>query len=109
MKKITIGDLRQRLALERPIRTSDGGGGADENWSLVATVWAAMKPLTGTERLEAESQAGTVSHEIWMRHRDNVTPEMRFRLGTRLFDVRSVMDVDEKGQFLRCLAEERDL
>ncbi len=109
MNRVTIGDMRQRVVLEAPARTSDGGGGADESWQAVATLWAAMKPLTGSERLESETLAGRVSHEIWIRYRSGLTPEMRFRFGERLLDIRAVIDVEEQNRFLRCLVEERDL
>lgn len=109
MNRITIGEMRQRVVLERPERVGDGGGGADETWVEIAELWAAVKPMTGAERTEAEAISGRVSHEIWLRFRDDVAAELRFRIGTRLFDIRAVLDVDERRRFLRCLAEERDL
>ncbi|MDX2259412.1 MAG: phage head closure protein [Hyphomicrobiaceae bacterium] len=102
-----IGDLRQRLVLERPVLVSDGGGGASEDWQSVADVWAAIEPLTGSERLEADAIAGTVSHEVWLRWRAGVGSDMRLRLGERLFDIRAVIDEGERRRFLRCLCEER--
>ncbi len=109
MTKLRIGDLRQRLTLEMPSRTGDGGGGANETWVTVAELWAALRPLSGAERLEADSISGRVTHEVWIRHLSGVTPQMRFRLDTRLFDIRAVIDVEERNKFLRCQVEERDL
>lgn len=106
---IRIGDLRQRVGIERAVRVMDDGGGADEEWEMLAEVWASVTPLTGSERVEADAINANVSHEIWMRHRSDVSPDMRLRLGPRLFDVRAVMDVEERRRFLRCLCEERDL
>jgi SPP1 family predicted phage head-tail adaptor len=104
-----IGDMRQRIAIERPERSSDGGGGADEIWQLVAEVWARLRPLSGDERNEADALAGRVSHEVVLRYRDDLGPEQRFRFAARLFDIRAVLDIDERRRFLRCLVEERDL
>ena len=109
MKAVRIGDLRQRLFLEEASRVADGGGGASESWAAVAQVWAYLWPLSGQERVEADAIAGRVSHEVWLRHRDGVVPAMRFREGTRVFDIRAVLDVDERRRFLKCLVEERDL
>ena len=109
MNEIRIGDLRQRLVLESALRVDDGGGGANETWVEEAQLWALVRPLAGQERVEADSIAGRVTHEIWLRYRDGVEPSMRFRMDTRLFDIRAVMDVDERRRFLRCFAEERDL
>ena len=109
MNEVRIGDLRQRLVLEEPSRVSDGGGGASETWVEVAQVWALLRPLSGQERTEADAVAGRVTHEVWMRFRDLVEPKMRLRMDTRLFDIRAVLDVDERHRFLRCFVEERDL
>lgn len=107
MTRIAIGEMRYRLALEAPLETPDGGGGASRTWSLLAEVWGAIRPVTGTERFEADGLSGRVSHEIWIRHRTGVTPDMRLRLGARVFEIRAVIDVNERRRFLRCLAEER--
>lgn len=107
--ELSIGDLRQRVGIQRAVRVADGGGGAEETWEMLAEVWAAVLPLTGFERVEADAVSGHVTHEIWLRYRDDVTPDMRFRLGRRLFDVRAVIDIEERRRFLKCLCEERDL
>lgn len=109
MKDVRIGDLRQRLVLETADRVGDGAGGAAETWVEVAQVWALVRPLSGQERVESDGISGRVSHEVWLRYRDGVEPEMRFRLGVRLFDIRASIDVEERRRFLRCLVEERDL
>lgn len=107
--EVRIGDLRQRVGIERAARVADGGGGADETWEMLAEVWAAVLPVTGGERFEADAIEARVTHEVWMRYRADVTPDMRLRLGSRLFDVRAVIDFEERHRFLKCLCEERDL
>lgn len=107
MNVVSIGDLRERLALEAPLDTPDGGGGVTRGWALLAEVWGAIRPSTGSERAEADGVCGYVSHEIWIRHRTDVTPDMRLRLATRVFEIRAVMDVNERRRHLRCLVEER--
>lgn len=109
MIEIRIGDLRHRLALEEVVRTDDGAGGADETWVLVEELWAGIRPIGGQERDVSDQLAGRVTHEIWVRYRAGVKPEMRFRAGARLFEIRAVIDTAERRRFLKCLAEERDL
>jgi SPP1 family predicted phage head-tail adaptor len=107
--RVPIGELRTRLTLEMPVRAGDGGGGADVSWQTVADVWAAVRPVSGGESLTLDRVAGRLSHEIYVRHRDDVTLAMRFRDGTRVYDIRAAFDPDGKRQWLRCLAEQRDL
>jgi SPP1 family predicted phage head-tail adaptor len=106
---IHIGDLRTRMTLEAPSRAADGGGGAVVTWDEVAVPWAKVTPRSGAESFEYDRVAGKVSHEIVIRHRSDVTPEMRFRLGARVFDIRAAFDPDGRRHWLRCLVEERDL
>jgi SPP1 family predicted phage head-tail adaptor len=107
--EIRIGELRHKLVLEDVVRVDDGSGGAIETWQQQAELWAALRPLQGIERDDADQLSGRVSHEIWIRYRTNVWPQMRFRSGDRIFEIRAVVNVGERRRFLKCLAEERDL
>lgn len=107
MSTVKIADLRHRVLVEEPVRTPDGGGGAIQTWSPIAEVWAAIRPLNGSERVVADTIAGRITHEIWIRWREGVGPHLRLRYGSRIFDLLSVLDVDEQHRFLRCLVEER--
>jgi SPP1 family predicted phage head-tail adaptor len=103
-----IGDLDQRLTLESPSRTPDGGGGAIVTWSEVGQLWAAVAATTGDERLRAEQVAGRVTHTVVIRHRGDVVPAMRFRAGTRVLDIVAVLEAEQRRR-LHCLCEERFL
>jgi SPP1 family predicted phage head-tail adaptor len=107
MSIIPIGEMHHRIRLEEPLRTSEDGGGASVTWSLVAEVWGALRPSGGAEVFEADSLKARASQEIWIRHREDVRPEMRFVLDTRTFDIRSVTETPGRKRFLRCLVEER--
>ena len=107
--QIEAGDLRHRVSIERPVRSSDGGGGFLVTWVRIAEVWAAVWPRTMDESLALDRVAGRATHDVWMRHRTDLKPEMRLRLGSRTFDVRGVLDVEERGRWLKCVVEERDL
>jgi SPP1 family predicted phage head-tail adaptor len=102
-----IGALRRRLTLEAPVRTEGEGGTAAIAWSPVAQVWAAVAPLAGRETVAADAVTGRVTHEVRLRFRDGVRPEMRFAAGSRMFEIRAVLDEDERRRWLVCLCEER--
>ena len=102
----TLGDLRNRLTLEAPVRTSDGAGGATRSFSAVAEVWADIRTQGGHESLDADRLGSRISHAVWIRYRDDVLPDHRFRLGNRIFEIRSVIDHDGRHLFLECQCEE---
>ena len=101
-----IADFRHRVTLEDRVRTADGGGGASESWTPVATLWASVQQKSGKERETADRLSVRTTTEIIIRHRSGVIPQMRFRQGTRLFNISSVLDTDGRGRFLTCLCEE---
>ena len=103
---IHIGDLRRRVVLEREQRSDDGGGGATVAWQVVATVWAAIKPLSGREKDRYQGLEATLSHRVTLRYRTDVMPDMRLRMGGRVFDIRAVFSPDERRQWLICLCWE---
>ena len=109
MSGMPIGTLRHRIVLQQAVRTADGGGGAAETWSTVAELWAAIRPVSGDERVAADALSGQLTHEVWVRHRAGVTPAMRFLIGSRILDIRAVIDVEARGRRLKCLCRERDL
>lgn len=109
MTRPTIGDMRHRVVLQQVVRTPDGGGGTAETWTTVAELWAAIRPISGDERLAADALAGQLTHEVWVRHRAAVTPAMRFLFGSRILDIRAVIDAEGRGYRLKCLCRERDL
>jgi SPP1 family predicted phage head-tail adaptor len=102
-------DLRHRLTLEELERTEDDGGGFAEDWVERAELWADLRPLAGSETVEADRLAGSVTHEVSLRYRAGVVPAMRFRLGARVFHIVAVIDVEERRRWLKCLCEEREL
>ena len=104
---VSIGEMRHRFALQAPLAAPDGGGGVTRSWALIAEIWGALRPLSGGEVAESDGVSGRISHEIWIRQRGGVLPEMRFVLGTRVFEIRSVIDDGERRRYLRCRVEER--
>ena len=107
MSAPVIGKMRHRLTLQQAVRVSDGGGGATVTWTAIADLWAAIWPISSDERVDADGLQGRITHEVWLRFSANVAPHMRFVFGARIFDIRSVIDVEEAHRFQRCLVEER--
>lgn len=106
---IHADDLRHRIVIETAVRTQDGAGGAVLDWQPVANVWAAIWTRSANESVAHDHKSGTATHDIWMRYRRDVTPDMRLRFGARVFDILGVIDVDDRHRWLRCPSEEREL
>jgi len=68
-----------------------------------------IEAQSGKETVEADRLSGTRRVDVTIRYREDVSANMRFRLGDRVLDIRAVLDEDGRRRFLKCNCEERDL
>jgi SPP1 family predicted phage head-tail adaptor len=101
------GALRDRLVLEQPVETPDGAGGVTRSYAGVATLWAAVTPVSARDVVVADDLTATVTHRIVIRARDDVTTRHRLRDGARIFRIVTLRDQDGGGRFLEIGAQER--
>lgn len=100
------GVLATRLTLQAPTDTPDGAGGAERNWTAVASLWARLEPVSAVGR-ELAGQAGQViTHRVTVRHRSDVALGQRFMRLERVFAIKAIHDPDESRRYLVCLCEE---
>jgi len=100
--------MRERFVLEQPVRAADGGGGASVTWETVTELWAHVRPITGDERLRHDHLSGRVTHQVWIRYRAGVSPAMRLRQGSRIYEIVAILEAERRAR-LECLCEERSL
>jgi len=102
------GGLRHPVTIESAIETpADAGEWEVAIWAVFATSRAEITPLNGTERFQAQHLDPEVTHRVRMRFIDGITPDMRIVWGSRIFDIKSVLDVEERRRELEMLATER--
>ena len=101
-----IGFLRKRITIQNETSTPDGAGGFVLAWSDVATVWAEIMPLNGREVFVAQQPEGRVTHRVTLRWFSGVTTDMRVVFNSRVFNIRSVLNTDERNQWLELMVEE---
>ena len=103
---IQAGQLRHRVAIQANTPTRSATGAEVPGWTLVADRWAAVLPQAGREFYAAKQIHADVTHLITIRGPLDVRPEMRIQMNGRLFDILSVIDVEERHQELRLLCRE---
>jgi SPP1 family predicted phage head-tail adaptor len=86
---------------------ADGAGGATLTWSEVANLAAEVTPVSADERGIGEGPGDLTLQRIVIRKRADIFGGDRFRLGDRLFRIRSVTDPAEDGRYLVCICEEQ--
>lgn len=75
---INAGKLRHRVTIQAPTHTQDSTTGETAvTWADVATVWAAVEPLSVKEYLQSQADQSEVSARVTIRHRAGLTADMR--------------------------------
>lgn len=83
-----------------------GGGSTGPTWVTFAKARAAIDPVRGSERLRAMQIEDTVTHRITIRYRAGITAKMRVKFGTRVMNIRAVLNWKEENRWLDIMAEE---
>ena len=101
-----IGDLNRRITLQYVTQTADGMGGLPETWTNDETVWAAIWPVSASEHVLAMQTVMTISHRIRIRYRSTLKPSWRIKFGTRYFNIISIINPNEYGEWQDVMCKE---
>lgn len=83
---IEAGRLRHRVRIERLVYLLDSNGDTwqDPNtgetrqeWTTVATVWAAVEPVSAREFIQSQAMQSQITARIVIRYRDGLDASMR--------------------------------
>ena len=101
-----LSELNQRVTLEQETLVPDGAGGYLATWNVIASIWASIEPLTGSDVFGPDATESRVRYHVTIRRRGDVIAGMRIRKGSRAFLIRAVLDEGAQSQFLNLLTEE---
>lgn len=113
---MAVGAMRSKLELQSYTRTADGGGGSALTWSKVATVNADIQPQSSSENMFGRDNQlrEVVRHKIIIRYRRGVSAKNRLVQTyrddgvtyTRIFNIKGVVDPDNRRRYLELDCEE---
>lgn len=102
----SIGAMRARLSLEKPVDAIADAGAIVRTWTLVANIWAHLAVRTATGEFAADSESPAVTWDVSIRWRGDVVAPMRFRAADRVLAIRACFDPDATRRVLVCRCEE---
>lgn len=100
------GKLRHKLVIQSRTEAPDSIGHMVSTWSEFATVYGSVEPLIGREYLAAQQVQSEVSHKLRIRWLNGATTKMRVLFGSRVFDINSVLNVEERGREMLLMCKE---
>lgn len=101
---MSIPRLDKRVTIETSTAAVDAVGEPVQTWALFAVVWAALRPMTGNERIQAQQVESSADSVITIRYLAGVVSTMRIKYGSRTFQILWVQNVNERNMWLelRC-------
>lgn len=102
---MNIGRLDRRITIQAAAAGQDAFGAPSTTWTVVATVWAELKDLTGREFLAAAAVQNVVQTKITIRYPGNavtVLPGMRVVHGADIYNIEAVLGQDKVMRVLMC-------
>lgn len=104
------GELRHRITIQQQVKGRDTDGGVIVIWSNLATVWAAVEPLSGAERQVENSDQLLASRltQFKIRKRDGLDTTMRIIFSGQTFDLQQIIHVETRNRQMHLVGLERN-
>lgn len=84
----------------------DGTGGRTPDWTDVFTDYGNVAPLSGREGVFAAQLQAVTSHRVLYRWRPGIDAGMRIVFGSRVFNIRAAINVEERDRWLVLFCDE---
>ena len=84
-----LSRLDRRATLEQQTLVPDGAGGYLATWNVIASVWAGIEPVAGSDAFGPDASESRVRYRITIRRRNDVFAGMRLRSANRPLTIRT--------------------
>lgn len=94
------GDLRHRILFQKLVSGMDPETmePIEASWVDVATLWAAVNPLSGREFIQAKAAQSEEVGRIVIRYRSDIKAAMRGIEGDRVYNIQAVLPDPRSGR-----------
>lgn len=81
-------------------------GGFTNSYSVAAEIYAAVWPVSAAETIQAQAATMIITHRARIRYRAQIKAGWRLKLGSRYFNIISIVDQNEAHKWLDLLCKE---
>ncbi len=104
-----IGRLNKRITFQQPFqdkqKKNEYGEPVDE-WEDIKTVWAEIAPVSGNQFFAAKQINSEITHNVYIRYREGLKPNMRVLFKGRVFEILYIMNIKEENRLLQIYCKE---
>ena len=103
-----IGSLRHRVEIQKLPDTDTQGtsGEVTSSFAEFATRQAAIRPMSGGEKERAQHLHAEVTHKITLRFLKDLSPKMRVKYGSRIFNIHEALNIEERDRYFELTCSE---
>jgi SPP1 family predicted phage head-tail adaptor len=103
---LRAGKLRHRVQLQQFVAQTDTSGNVLQDdqtgevtkaWTTLATVWAAIEPLSAREFIQSAATQSEITARITIRYRAGLTADMRLVHGSTIYNPQGFLPDKESG------------
>jgi len=105
-RKTLATELRHRVTVKTCGRTADGEGGFTRAYSTAGTYWASISPIRATQVWEYRSINVEATHLVSLRGAATIGETDQIVYGTRVFEVLTVENIQERDVVQVCTCKE---
>lgn len=99
---MSIGDLKNRIEMQRPIETADGSGGYVTAFVTAYLAWAEIKTPRAATVNAAGGIASELMREVKIRFRPAVLVGWRVTAGASTYEVVHTYPIDREWTIMLC-------
>ena len=103
---ISAGRLRHEIVIERKASVPDGVGGVELVWVTLVNMRAAIEPVSGAERWQAQRIQAQITHSILFRWFDGLRASDRINFKGRHFNITYIRNLEERNRYYQLSAVE---
>lgn len=90
------GALRHLVTFQTPSTSQDEAGQPTLTWTEHSKAWASILHKSGAETLRGDRDTSIVEASIRVNRRPGIDPSMRVVFGTRVYEIKAVLQDDER-------------
>jgi SPP1 family predicted phage head-tail adaptor len=102
---VHVGEIDQRVVIQRLTLTPDGSGGNVKSWTELATVWCHVRPKSGRESVGSDRVEGSASYLFVIRYRAGLRDSDRIVWKGVSYNIRAIHDRSGRRLYLDLEAE----
>jgi SPP1 family predicted phage head-tail adaptor len=101
------GKLRHSILIQKKVVFRNSIGEEEVTYEDFALVYASIEPIGGREYFLAQQTQSAVDYKFMMRYRSGIKPDFRIFWGTRIFNITSVLNLEERNTQLMLYCREQ--